>query len=255
MVLIPEGEFIMGSSDTEAKEDEKPPHKVFLDAFYIDKHEVTNAQYKRFIDETGYPAPYVDADWARPYNWTNRTYPKGKANYPVVLVSWKDAQAYARWAGKRLPTEAEWEKAARGALVSKKYPNGDNITQKEANYNTGSIFSFNKLRPVGSYKPNGYGLYDMAGNVWEWCQDWYSESYYKNSPYRNPQGPPNGLYKVFRGGSWVAEKRFLRCSQRGKNVPTYKSHTVGFRCVLSLKDVNKVMVRRDAYERKDKGDN
>jgi formylglycine-generating enzyme required for sulfatase activity len=132
MVFIPAGEFIMGSADEEVNADEKPSHKVFVDSFYIDRHEVTNSQYQKFILATGHPAPFFDRPWAEPYNWKGTAYPDGKGNHPVVLVNWADAQSYARWAGKRLPTEAEWEKAVRGSLVSKKYPSGDQMEMSDA---------------------------------------------------------------------------------------------------------------------------
>ena len=232
MVFIPAGEFIMGSIDEEVKADEKPAHTVFVDSFYIDRHEVTNSQYQKFILATGHPAPFVDKPWAEPYNWKGTAYPEGKANHPVVLISWDDAQAYARWAGKRLPTEAEWEKAVRGNLVSKKYPFGDRLEMNHANFDKGFLRE-NALQPVESYQPSGNGLYDMAGNAWEWCQDWYDAKYYKSSPPKNPAGPDGGVYRVLRGGSWVNDKEFLRCAQRGKNVPDGKSHIIGFRCALS----------------------
>jgi len=232
MVFIPAGEFIMGSVDEEVNADEKPSHTVFVDSFYIDRHEVTNSQYQKFILATGHPAPFVDRPWAEPYNWKGTAYPDGKGNHPVVLVSWDDAQAFARWAGKRLPTEAEWEKAVRGSLVSKKYPFGDQLEMSQANFDKGFLRE-NALQPVESFQPSGYGLYDMAGNVWEWCQDWYDEKYYKASPGKNPPGPDGGVYRVLRGGSWTNDKEFLRCAQRGKNVPDGKSHVIGFRCALS----------------------
>jgi formylglycine-generating enzyme required for sulfatase activity len=234
MVLIPAGPFSMGS-DTDPAElsaDEKPLHTVFLDAYYIDKYEVTNAQYQLFILATGRPAPFVDRFWAEPYNWKGTDYPAGHGNYPVVLVSWEDAQAYAAWMKKRLPTEAEWEKAARAQLIGKQYPYGDTLKNNQANFDRG-FFRENKLKPVGSFEPSSFGLYDMAGNVWEWCQDWYADTYYKNSPAQNPRGPAEGLYRVNRGGSWVNDERYLRCSQRGKNTPDCRSHILGFRCALS----------------------
>jgi sulfatase modifying factor 1 len=232
MVLIPAGDFIMGSVDEEVNADEKPSHKVFVDSFYIDRHEVTNSQYQKFILATGHPAPFVDKPWAEPYNWKGTAYPDEKGKHPVVLVSWDDAQAYARWAGKRLPTEAEWEKAVRGNLVSKKYPSGDQLEMSQANFDKGFLRE-NALQPVESYPAGVYGLHEMAGNVWEWCQDWYDEKYYKVSSGKNPAGPDGGVYRVLRGGSWVNDKEFLRCAQRGKNVPDGKSHVVGFRCALS----------------------
>lgn len=232
MVLIPAGEFIMGDGDGSGKQDERPSHTVYLDAFYIDRYEVTNKQYQAFIRATGHPAPRVEQSWAEPYNWNGTEYPEGCADQPVVLVTWHDAQQYCAWVGKRLPTEAEWEKAARGGLVGKRYPFGDTLELDHASFDKGFMRTRKAMR-VGSFKPNAFGLYDMAGNVWEWCRDWYDQEYYKNSPRNNPQGPDNGTYRVFRGGSWNSDEKFLRCSQRGKNVPEYKSHTVGFRCALS----------------------
>lgn len=235
MVFVPAGEFVMGSINENVSEDEKPAHSVFINSFYIDRHEVTNSQYQKFILATGHAAPFVDKPWAAPYNWNGTEYPEGKGDYPVVLVSWDDAQAYARWAGKRLPTEAEWEKAMRGNLVSKPYPLGDQLEMSHANFNKGFL-RHNALQPVERFAPNGYGLYDMAGNVWEWCQDWYHESYYTISPSHNPAGPREGVYRVLRGGAWVNDKEFLRCSQRGKNIPDSKSHIIGFRCALSVEE-------------------
>ncbi len=213
MVLIPAGEFQMGSNYGDG--DEKPVHTVYLDAFYIDKYEVTNAQYKKFMDATGYKAPeyWNDPDLNKP-------------DHPVVGVSWYDAVAYAEWAGKRLPTEAEWEKAARGGLVGKRYPWGDSISHDDANYDgTGGKDRWEYTSPVGSFAPNGYGLYDMAGNVWEWCSDWYYRFYYFSlyyrfyyfrSPRANPRGPDSGTIKVLRGGSWVDLVDILRVSLRNR---------------------------------------
>jgi formylglycine-generating enzyme required for sulfatase activity len=230
MVLIPAGEFSMGSALPEANPDEKPVHTVYVSAFSIDRFEVTNAEYRNFILATGHKPPRVEAAWAEPYNWTGTDYPSGKASHPVVLVSWHDAAAYAAWAGKRLPTEAEWEKAARSGLAGKLFPYGDTIEAAQANFFI-SYLRTRELRPVGSFRPNAFGLYDMAGNVWEWCRDWYSPGYYLKSPAQNPSGPLHGENKVFRGGAWKNDKKFLRCAQRGKNSPDYKSAVVGFRCV------------------------
>jgi iron(II)-dependent oxidoreductase len=233
MVLIPEGEFLMGNSDKDDNlYDEHPLHKVHLDAFWIDCYEVTNRVYKRFVDETGHRVPLVNAEWAKPYNWIDASYPPGKDDCPVVLVSWEDATAYAAWAGKRLPTEAEWEKAARGGLEQKPYPWGHKIKEKHANYFT-TITSKNIMKPVGTFLPNLYGIYDIVGNVWEWCYDWYDATYYRVSPYKNPQGPPQGFYRVFRGGAWINREEQLRCSERARNVPDYCSYIIGFRCALS----------------------
>lgn len=233
MVLIPEGEFFMGNPDEDdIHYDEHPLHKVYLDAFWIDCHEVTNRLYKRFVYETGYRLPHLDAEWAEPYNWENGSFPPGKADYPVVLVNWEDAVAYTEWAGKRLPTEAEWEKAARGGLLKKNYPWGDHIDEKHANHFI-SIATKNEIKPIGNFLPNPYRIYDIAGNVWEWCADWYGKTYYRTSPYKNPQGPEQGIYRIFRGGSWINKKEFLRCSERARNVLTHRSYIIGFRCAKS----------------------
>jgi len=234
MILIPEGPFQMGTDNkTEEKTDEMPLHSVYLNAYYIDKFEVTNRQYQKFISETGHPAPCIkNKKWAADFNWDNNTYPANTADLPVVLISWNDAYEYAKWAKKRLPTEAEWEKASRGGLINKNYPSGDKLTFNQASFNKGYVRG-KKLYPTGSYPPNGYGINDMSGNVWEWCQDWYSDQYYKNSPKKNPVGPDNGTYKVFRGGSWMSDIKYLKCAFRGKNVPEYRSPSIGFRCVVS----------------------
>jgi formylglycine-generating enzyme required for sulfatase activity len=236
MVLIPAGDFFMGNPEgDELYYDENPCHTVYLDAFWIDCYEVTNRLYKQFITETGHRVPYVEAGWAEPYNWEHKSYPPGKADFPVVLVSWEDAVAYATWAGKRLPTEAEWEKAARGGLVKQTYPWGEKIDVQHANYFT-SITSKNEMQPVGTFLPNPFGIYDMAGNVWEWCSDWYGKTYYRKSPGTNPAGPQEGLYRVYRSGAWTNRAEQLRCSERGRNVPIHQSHTIGFRCAASAEE-------------------
>ena len=218
MMLIPAGTFTMGKETR--NEDEQPVHKVYVDAFYIDAAEVTCTRYNRFLKETGYP----------PHQLWNPQF--DRPDDPVVGASWYDAVAFARWAGKRLPTEAEWEKAARGGLIGEKYPWGDEITREKANYN-----SFGTT-PAKSYEPNGYGLYDMAGNVWEWCQDWYSKDYYNTTPHKNPHGSMLGESKVIRGGAWYNNESALRVSNRHKSYPSVGSFNIGFRCVQSLKDVN-----------------
>ena len=218
MVLVPAGYFLMGSE--EGDEDEQPRHKVYVDAFYIDTSEVTCARYKRFLEDTGYPPHQL---WIPEYD---------RPKDPVVGVSWYDASAFARWAGKRLPTEAEWEKAARSGLNEKRYSWGDEIDREKANYN-----SFGTT-PVKSYEPNEYGLYDIAGNVWEWCQDWHSKDYYNTTPHKNPHGPMLGERKVIRGSAWYNNESALRVSNRHKSYPSVGSFNIGFRCVKSLKDVN-----------------
>jgi formylglycine-generating enzyme required for sulfatase activity len=224
MVLISAGKFQMGSND---KNDNKPVHKVYLDAFYMDVYEVTNTQYKKFMDATDHKPPSY---------WDDSKFNKFNApNYPVVGVSWEDAKAYADWIGERLPTEAMWEKAARGKLVGKKYPWGDTITRDNANYGgTGRKNVLHGTSPVGSFAPNGYGLYDMAGNVWEWCADWYGSGYYANSPQSNPTGPASGLSRVLRGGSWDCYDFPLRVAYRLKHGPTNTYISLGFRCAMDV---------------------
>ncbi len=224
MVLIPKGEFLMGSDDSDY--DEKPAHKVFIDDFYIDIYEVTNAQYKKFMDETGHESPGF---------WNNSSF--NAPNQPVVGVSWNDAVEYCKWIGKRLPTEAEWEKAAKGGLVDKKYPWGNNITYDDANFfGTGGKDIWNQTAPVGSFAPNGYGLYDVIGNVWEWCSDWYSESYYSESSSQNPKGPNNGYYRVLRGGAWNLGLEYLYTTKRYSRDPNSRFYNdQGFRCVMDAK--------------------
>ena len=184
MALIPAGEFEMGS-DT-GKNNERPVHTVTLDAFYMDMYEVTNAQYKVFIDanpewqKENIPPAFHDGVYLR--LWDGNTYPEGKADHPVIYVSWYAAMAYAEWVGKRLPTEAEWEKAARGELIGQTYPWGDTHDATLANYTR----YHNAPVAVGQYPPNGYGLYDMAGNISEWCLDEYDPDFYAISPARKP---------------------------------------------------------------------
>jgi sulfatase modifying factor 1 len=231
MVLIPAGEFQMGSND--GKDNEKPIHTVYLNAFYIDVYEVTNEQYKKFMDVTEYKAPYY---------WNDPNY--NAPNHPVVGVSWNDAVAYCKYVGKRLPTEAMWEKAARGGLVGKRYPWGDDITHDDANFEgTGGKDQWDDTSsPVGSFAPNSYGLYDMCGNAWEWCSDWYDDNYYANSPKSNPKGPSSGEQRVLRGGSWNYDNatfswlvNYLRVAYRAYENPTF-GHTFvyGFRCAMDV---------------------
>jgi sulfatase modifying factor 1 len=224
MVLIQAGEFMMGSEPGEGSDDEHPPHKVYVDAFYMDKYEVTVGQYKAFMNATGHRAL---PDWASKYSPTD--------NHPVVGVSWDDARAYARWVGKRLPTEAEWEKACRAGTISQ-YNTGTSINHDDANYSgTGGKGKWTDIAPVGSFAPNSWGLYDMAGNVWEWCSDWYDKDYYSSSPSNNPRGPANGQYRVSRGGSWIGGTDYLRSAYRGSHAPTHTSDIIGFRCSHDLK--------------------
>jgi len=217
-VLIPAGEFWMGTDDQD--DDEKPRHHVNLDAFAIDRYEVTNERYRRFVDASGHPPPRFGAPVDPAI--------LGGASQPVVGVSWLDAEAYCRWAGKRLPTEAEWEKAARGE-DGRVYPWGDLWDSSRANSKESGL---GRSVPVGSY-PTGvspYGVHDMAGNVWEWVADWYAEDYYQRSPRRNPTGPESGRWKVLRGGSWGYLPSLLRTSKRLSITPELRNTVVGFRC-------------------------
>ena len=267
MVLIPAGEFEMGSNN--ADRDEKPVHTVYVDAFYMDIHEVTVGEYKRFLQETGH----------RPLPTRFSKYFPTDA-HPVAGVSWHDAMAYAKWAAKRLPTEAEWERAARGGLKGKMYPWGDaapdgtqcnfadtNSYKSYADHNIDDGYELNA--PVGSYLPNPYGLHDMAGNVWEWCLDAYEPNFYSNSPVKNPilgatfvdwlennailpekETIAKSNYidwviensatiqsnRVLRSGSRVCKAEKVRVANRNSNVPTTTRFSdFGFRCVKAVK--------------------
>ena len=275
MVLIPSGEFQMGSSADEVKQiwtkikeirarikreryerakahgmefpmpamslrlynaafdDEIPRHTVYLDAFYIDTYEVTNAQYRKFLEETGHREPKY---WNEPE--------RNQPNQPVVGVSWHDAMAYAVWAGKRLPTEAEWEYAARGGLVGKRYPWGDQAPDETKMQRRGDYAA-----PVGGYAPNGYGLFDMAGSVLEWCLDEYQANAYQSNfrPIRSKNNPFVGgdvelvvrnhksvqTERVWRGGTWDHMFWHLRVANRNAEEPTAMTFLIGFRCARS----------------------
>lgn len=305
MAWVPAGTFRMGADNQQAEPDEYPKHDVTVDGFWIDKTEVTNAQFEKFVKATGYittaerkpdwnelkkqmpPGTEKPADsllvaaslvfvpankpvnlndysqwwaWKTGANWKHPHGPgsdiNGKENYPVVQVSWFDAVAYSEWAGKRLPTEAEWERAARGGLEDKIYPWGNekvNEGQPKANTWEGSFPYKNTQRdhyyylaPVSSFAPNGYGLYDMAGNVWEWCADLYNNNYYKtvSSPagIKNPQGAsksydpdePYAIKRVVRGGSFLCNDSYCsgyRVSRRMKTTEDSGMEHLGFRCV------------------------
>lgn len=303
MKFIPSGSFIMGAADAAGRPDEYPVHEVRMDGFWIDETEVTNAQFARFVKETGYvtqaerkpdweelkkqlpPGTPKPADellqpasltfkkpvgrvnindvsqwwsWTEGASWKHPQGPKsniiGKDNHPVTQVSWVDAAAYAKWAGKRLPTEAEWEYAARGGLKSKKYPWGDeelttgkikaNTWQGEFPYNDLKTDGFSNVAPVKSFAANGYGLFDMSGNVWEWTADWYTADYYKTvkKGQHNPQGPaasddpeePTVPKKVIRGGSFMCHSSYCkgyRVSSKMKSSLDTGLENTGFRCV------------------------
>jgi len=228
MVFVPAGKFIMGSPAGEGEDDEHPQHTVNLDAFWIDRTEVTNAQYRKC----------VDAGACRVLEWCSAYEDATRVNYPVVCVRWGDAQAYCSWAGGRLPTEAEWEKAARGA-DGRTYPWGNNEPDC-SRANIGNCVE--DATAVGSYPAGAspYGALDMAGNVWEWVADWYGD--YPSGPQANPTGPslPSGGaaggVRVLRGGSWLSDHYGARVAFRIRNDPDDRSGgiVIGFRCASGL---------------------
>lgn len=246
MVRVPAGSFLMGSSDEEIVKvvrelgggelgpdvkwfsAERPQHRVYLDEFYIDKYEVTNKKYKEFVDATGHPTPR---------HWENGTYPQGREDHPVVYVSWEDANAYCQWAGKRLPTEQEWEKAARGT-DARIWPWGNTFDKAKCNVES---WEGSDSKPVGSY-PGGaspYGAYDMAGNVWEWTDSWYDA--YPGSKLRTPEFGKK--LRVLRGGSWYHYDSLgpigARCASRDRADPKSISYVAGFRCAIGANQLLK----------------
>jgi eukaryotic-like serine/threonine-protein kinase len=241
-VLVPAGTFTMGSSQSPYP-DEKPEHTVSLDGFWIDQTEVTNGMFTQFVNETGYRTDLekmgvaytwngggwdsVDGgSWQHPFERSSSI--QGRQDYPVIQVSWNDAAAYCNWAGRRLPTEAEWEKAARGP-DGNLYPWGnDPPTKKLANYDS----KIGDLSPVGSFPAGSspYGALDMAGNIYEWVADWYGNAYYSASPPANPTGPASGTHKVMRGGSWQLGANRLVGYEREVSQPEYGNSNLGFRC-------------------------
>lgn len=233
MVVIQGGEFTRGSVD--GNRDEMPRHKITLDSFAIEIHPVTNEQFVRFLEAMGGEKDSNHNDIIRlRESRIKRSGGKvliesGYAKHPVVGVTWYGAVAYAKWVGKRLPTEAEWEIASSesGAL----YPTGEDIEKSQANF-----FS-SDTTAVMSYAPNDYSLYDMAGNVYEWVHDWYGYNYYEQSVQepQNPQGPIQGVYRVLRGGCWKSLKEDLRCSRRHRNNPGTVNSTYGFRCAADVR--------------------
>jgi len=254
LARIPAGDFVMGSNDGE--EDERPAHSVYLEDFWLGVHPVTNAEYARFVKATGHRAPAIyelplvvtagGAERERAfrqagesYVWLDSAPPPGKLNHPVTLVRWSDAVDYCAWlsavSGRptRLATEAEWEKAARGGLEAKRYPWGDRLDRNLANFLVDPAHKVNEgTTQCRSYPANSYGLFDMAGNVWEWVQDWYDADYYKHSPGRMPPGPAEGSLRLVRGGSWLStDVRMLQCSYRHKVPADTYSYSIGFRVV------------------------
>jgi formylglycine-generating enzyme required for sulfatase activity len=228
-IWIAPGEFWMGAtpSDTEAEADEKPRHRVRITkGIWLGETPVTVAAYKRFVSEhSDFKMPHdpvFNPDWS-------------KKDHPVVRVTWDEAKAYCEWAGGRLPTEAEWEYAARGGKGGLRYPWGNEITPENANYR-GS--KWNGTSPVASYPANAWGLYDVAGNVWEYVADWYNKDYYESlppdKPVDYPRGPQSGTKRVLRGGSFFIHARKLRAASRGSFEPVNRSSKFGFRCVLEV---------------------
>ena len=232
MILIPGASFRMGSD--EGREKHSPQHTVKLHPFYIDCFPVTNQEYKRFVDATGRPVPFYDVSWCdtRGYNWDSdtRSFPEGKADHPVVLVTWEDAWAYAHWAGKRLPTEAEWELAARGT-DGRLWPWGNTATSGRSNT---SEAGSGGTTPVSKFSPEGdspAGVSDLIGNVWEW-----TSSLFRPYPYNACDGRENlneRNWRVLRGGSWVNDLYAARCYTRLDGDFVFYSN-VGFRCAASI---------------------
>lgn len=275
MVRLEGGTFLMGSRDRSFPADgEGPVREVVLDPFWIDATAVTNAQFAQFVDATSYiteaerfgwsfvffgflpedtpplrsvpQAPWwrqvFGAEWRKPEGFDSTV--ADRPDHPVVHVSWHDAQAYAAWCGKRLPTEAEWEFAARGGLRQKKYPWGNKLLpngQHRCNIWQGKFPSLNTQRdgyvgtcPVDAFRPNRYGLYNMTGNVWEWCADWFSPTFHQQEKRHNPQGPPIGTVKVIKGGSYLCHKSYCnryRVGARSHNTPDSSTGHMGFRLV------------------------
>ena len=242
----------MGASDAEA--DERPVHRVYVREFQIGRFPVTQDDYARFIHATGHPPPQVRTlpliasgsdevfrGLARAYEWRDGEPPAGHGMHPVVLVGYEDAVAYCRWLSGvigqrvRLPTEAEWEKAARGGAEGLRFPWGNEIDPSRGNFLADAASKPRRgTRPAGTYPPNAYGLYDVAGNAWEWVSDWYDRDYYALADAIDPAGPPTGTMRIVRGGSWLNDDvSMLRCAYRHKVPPDTYAYSIGFRIVCS----------------------
>jgi formylglycine-generating enzyme required for sulfatase activity len=267
MVVLAAREFTMGSPDscTAADRDERPAHRVRVQAVLLDRHEVTNAQFARFVEATSYRtdaeregvgcavqgigwSQVRGADWRHPEGPGSTI--EGRASHPVVLVSWNDAAAYAAWAGRRLPTEAEFESALRAGNEGERYPWGDAASPdgRPGNYPDAALRrslpswsavegyddGAERTAPVASFEPNAFGLYDVSGNVWEWCSDFYDAKFYRDSPAADPRGPATGRTRVARGGAWSETGRYLACAFRNQFLPHYRASLLGFRCARSL---------------------
>jgi formylglycine-generating enzyme required for sulfatase activity len=250
MVLLPGGTFMMGcvEGDNQCNDDEKPAHRVSLDSFYMDEHEVTVAEYALCVNAgVCISAQFVD----NPSYDTFFSNDVRHRNHPVIGINWNSADAYCRWRGKRLPTEAEFEYALRGGQEGYIYPWGTNGTPptRYGNYSDEAILrlfpswrqfvnswfhgyndGFMGMSPVCSFTRNPFGLCDISGNVWEWTADWYDDNYYQSSPANNPRGPSSGKSRVIRGGSWMTSPRFVRTSYRDNKSPVYWVWDLGFRC-------------------------
>ncbi len=228
-VLIPAGKFQMGRTKLTSDDkttmrpqillDDRPSHEVTLSAFYLDSHEVTHEQYAAFVKEKSHRAPY---------HWLKGQYAAALAKVPVYNVSWDDAKAYCDARGARLPTEAEWERAARGGLEAQDYPWGDKFDSKYLRFNTES-----GPQEVGKFAPNAFGLYDMAGNVSEWTADYFEREYYTKSPGNDPQGPAEGNYRIIRGGAWSDAAKRVTVYFRNWVRPSQRTPNLGFRCAKS----------------------
>jgi formylglycine-generating enzyme required for sulfatase activity len=239
----------MGAAD--AEEDERPVHRVFVSEFFIGRFPVTQDEYARFVRATGHAPPAVRGlpliaqgerdtlfrELGAPYVWAADQPPAGRGTHPVVLVTYDDAAAYCGWLSEvlrravRLPTEAEWERAARAGIDGRRYPWGDDIDSSRGNFLAESANKRERgTRPTGTYPPNAYGLYDMCGNVWEWVSDWYSPDYYGMGDVHDPRGPEGGTMRIVRGGSWVNDDMgMLRCAYRHKVPADTYAYSVGFR--------------------------
>ena len=221
MIHIEAGSFAMGGSEDDSPDNERPSHPVHLSNYYIDAYPVTNQDYREFVNCTGYKVPV---------HWQRGTYPTGLARHPVVNVSWHDAKAYAEWMGARMPSESEWEKAARGT-DERLYPWGSRFVDDRCNSNNvvGATLPVDEF-PLGR---SPYGLWDMSGNVYEWCEDYYDEAYYKYSPATNPKGPEGGQERSIRGGFFSETRPNVRTTHRNSAPESHTRENVGFRLAMA----------------------
>jgi sulfatase modifying factor 1 len=245
MRLIPAGRFLMGAEGWGKYE--SPIHEVFLDDFLMDETHVTNLEFEKFVNQTryrttaeinGFANGYIAGKAEQVEGLCWKTYfTKGRENHPVILVSWHDGNEFAKWSGKRLPTEAEFEKAARGGLQQNLYPWGDGEPRRDACNMGKQTIEVPPTTEVKTFSCNGYGLYDMAGNVWNWCADWFSEIYYSSGETENPKGSETGITRVRRGASFNIIQTFrLRCANRGAYRPGDYAINIGFRCVKDFRN-------------------